>query len=437
MERTRAQNIAYYVVPAALSSCCFFLFTIVDGIFVGRGINTDALGAVNIAFPFIMLANAFNMLVTIGGVTITAIRLGRGDTEGANQSFMHSLFGAAVIAALLCLAGVCFTGPLARLLGANDAYFNYVYDYLFWYTAFLIPAQLGMTLQGFCRNDGSPGLVAAATIASTAANIFLDWLFIFPLQKGVAGAAVATGISQTISLCIILSHFICGKGSLRLRVFSPNFSFWRKIAFRGLPEMAAQFSTPVTIFCMNYALLANFGGSAVNGFSIINYVSSFSATIFLGVSDGLQPLFGQSYGAKNEKNLKYYFRIGVLINFFASVAIFVLLLFTGGIICGLFGADEAAASVILNAMPKFTWSFLLISLNTIISVYLFSTKRTKEAVVINLCRGLLFNALVISVFPVLFGSAVVWFTAGIAEALTFVVALALLKYSEKGGMTFK
>jgi Na+-driven multidrug efflux pump len=79
MERTREQNVLYYVVPTVLSSCCFFFFTIVDGIFVGRGVNADALGAVNLAFPFIMLANAVNMLVTIGGVTITAIRLGRGD----------------------------------------------------------------------------------------------------------------------------------------------------------------------------------------------------------------------------------------------------------------------------------------------------------------------------------------------------------------------
>ncbi|MDR2094192.1 MAG: hypothetical protein LBP76_01575, partial [Treponema sp.] len=301
-ERTREQNVLYYVVPTVLSSCCFFLFTVVDGVFVGRGVNADALGAVNIAFPFIMLANAFNMLVTIGGVTITAIRLGRGDTGGANQSFVHSLSGVAVIAALLCFTGVCFTGPLARLLGANDAYFKYVRDYLFWDTAFFIPAQIGMALQGFCRNDGSPRLVAAATIVSTLTNIFLDWLFIFPLQKGVAGAAVATGISQTISLCIIVTHFIRKKGVLRFHAFLPDFSLWRKIAFRGLPEMAAQFSTPVTIFCMNYALLANFGGGAVNGFSIINYVASFSSMIFFGVSDGLQPLFGQSYGAKNEKN---------------------------------------------------------------------------------------------------------------------------------------
>jgi Na+-driven multidrug efflux pump len=161
----------------------------------------------------------------------------------------------------------------------------------------MIPAQIGVMLMGFCRNDGSSRLIAIATIASTTANIFLDWLFIFPLQKGMAGAAVATGISQTISLCIALTHFIRKKGSLRIKTFSPDFSLWRKIVLRGLPEMVAQFSTPVTTFCMNYALIANRGNDAINAFSIINYVASFSLMVFFGASDGLQPLFGRSYGA--------------------------------------------------------------------------------------------------------------------------------------------
>jgi putative MATE family efflux protein len=384
-----------------------------------------------------MTVNAFNLLITIGGVTITAIYFGRKDTVGANQVFMHALSGIAVISVLLCVAVMCFSGQISRFLGADDTYFNYVRDYLFWYAAFLVPAQIGVTLQGFCRNDGSPRLVAAATIIGTSVNIFLDWLFIFPLQKGMAGAAIATGISQTISLGIVSAHFIRGKGSLRFHAFTPNFALWRKIIFRGLPEMIAQFAAPVTTFCMNYALLTTLGGGAVNAFSIINYVASFSIMIFVGTSEGLQPLFGQSYGAKNEKDLKYYFRTGVLLNLTAGVAIFVLLLFTGGALCGLFGADDATFDVILDAMPKFTWSFLLVSLNTIISAYLYSTKRTKEAVIINICRGLLFNSCVISLLPALFGTAVVWFTTGIAEAMTLVVAFTLLKYSERKGIIFR
>jgi Na+-driven multidrug efflux pump len=296
---------------------------------------------------------------------------------------------------------------------------------------------MGVLLMGFCRNDGSPRLVTAATIVSTAINIFLDWLFIFPLQKGVAGAAVATGISQTISLFIVLTHFIRRRGVLHLHVFTPNFALWRKIALRGLPEMVAQFSAPVTTFCMNYTLITSLGGRAVNGFAVINYVAAFSIMVFFGTSEGLQPLFSKSYGAKNEKDLKYYFRIGIFINLTASFIILVLLLISSRVVCGLFGADEPTTAVIMKAMPKFMWSFPIVSLNMIVSSYLYSTKRTREAIIINLCRGLLFNSVIISVFPVLFGTEIVWFTSGIAEALTLAAALALLKHAERGGLRFR
>ena len=107
--KSRSKNLVKYVVPTILSSVSYFLFTIIDGIFVGQGVGTDALGAVNIAFPFVMVVCATFMLTTIGGVTVVAIRLGRGDEKGANQAFMHSLSATALVALVLCLAGTLLT----------------------------------------------------------------------------------------------------------------------------------------------------------------------------------------------------------------------------------------------------------------------------------------------------------------------------------------
>lgn len=133
MKASRAKLILSYVLPTILSQCAFFLFAIVDGIFVGRGVGTDALGAVNLAQPLVMVIGAVFMLTTIGGVTITAIRMGRKDYEGANQSFLH-------------------------------------------------------TAAAKASADGAPVFVMVSTIVSTALNIFLDWLFVFPLKQGLAGA---------------------------------------------------------------------------------------------------------------------------------------------------------------------------------------------------------------------------------------------------------
>ena len=172
MSKQRTKNVFKYVVPTMLSNVCFFLFTVVDGIFVGNGVGTNGLGAVNIVLPFTMVVAALFMLASIGGVTVFAIRFGRGDEKGANQVFMHSITVIAVIAVVLSAIGVFLAGPVCTLLGANETFHKLATDYLFWYSIFIIPSGLSMVLQHFCRNDGSPGLVSVAVIASTALNIF-------------------------------------------------------------------------------------------------------------------------------------------------------------------------------------------------------------------------------------------------------------------------
>lgn len=437
MQSSRRKTLLHYVLPATLTNTCIFLFTIVDGIFVGRGVGTQALGAVNIAIPFTMICMALFMLTSIGGVTVTAIRLGRGDKKGANQAFMHAFSATAVAAAVLSAAGVFFTVPIARLLGADDAYLPLVKDYLFWYSLFVIPSGLSVNLQSFCRNDGSPGLVGGATAVGTAFNIFADWLFVFPLKMGLMGAALATGISQVITLVIVLTHFLRKKGDLRLRGFQPDGRLYRKVLYRGLPDMIAQFATPVTTVCMNRVLLAHIGDIGVNAFSIISYVASFTMSVLFGSSEGLQPLFGQSYGAKNEGDLNYYFRAGTLISLIGSAVVVALTVLLDRSICTLFGADPQTLEFTIACMPKYAWGFVVAGLNILISAYFYSTKRSRQAIILNVARSLVVNIVIILGLPVLLGSGIVWYTFGIYEAVVLVLAVALLKSSEKNGIVYQ
>lgn len=419
-----------------LGSISFFLFTIVDGIFVGQGVGTNALGAVNLTMPFVMIVNALFQLTTIGGVAIIAVRLGRGDRDGANHAFMHAIVATAILSALLMLAGVCFTGPLCRLMGANETFYELTKDYLFWYSMFIIPSGLSTALQGFCRNDGSPGLVSIATITGTVVNIFGDWLLIFPLQKGVAGAAIATGVSQVVTCALVLIHFARRKGSLRFRRFRLEPKLLQKIAVRGLPACIAQFANPVTTLWVNKVLTQQIGDIAVNAYSIISYVATFSMGVFFGVSDGLQPLFGQSYGAKDEKSLKYYFRAGAIISLVGSLVINAMLIAFGTPICALFGADAETLRFTVRVMPLYSWGFVMVGVTTNISSYLYSTKRSHHADVISILRSFVFNTLVILLLPRLFGGDMVWHAFGIAEAIVLVIAAVLLRRSERSGIDF-
>jgi Na+-driven multidrug efflux pump len=219
------KKLTQYVVPTILGNCAYFLFTIIDGIFVGQGVGTDALGAVNLVWPFVMVLNAIIMLTVVGGVTVSAVRIGRGDIAGANQAFMHSLAGTLTASIVMTLIGTCLTSQIATLLGANETYHRLVCDYLFWYSLFAVPSGLMTFMNNYCRNDGSPVLVSVGSTIATVINIFLDWLFVFPLQKGLMGAAIATGISQTCGMLIVSSHFI-----LRRRPLRSLPSRWRRCA---------------------------------------------------------------------------------------------------------------------------------------------------------------------------------------------------------------
>ena len=424
------------VLPSVLSQVCMFLFTIVDGIFVGNGVGATALGAVNIVLPYILILLALYMLVAVGGATVTAIRFGRGDKEGANLAFLHAFAAIFAVSVVLTVVGVCFTRQLGYLLGANEAYIDYVTDYTFWYSVFIIPAGLSILLQFFGRNDGASMLVMVSTAVCSALNIVLDWLFVFPMQMALKGAAIATGISQTVGFLMLLSHFVLKKGDLRIRRFRPDAKLFRKILMRGAPESIAQFASPVSILCLNYVMLRMIGEIAVNAFSVIGYIASFSVAVFYGVSEGAQPLIGNAYGEKNESDLKFYFRVSLLIAFVGSLLLYLLFLIVSPNICRLFGLDAETLAFAVQKLPKYAINFVFMSLNTILSAYLYSTKRTGAAVTLNLLRSFVFTVSVILILPTLFGAELIWYTAAVYEALSLLAALLLVRATEKNGVVF-
>lgn len=187
---------------------------------------------------------------------------------------------------------------------------------------------------------------------------------------------------------------------------------------------------------MNQTLMAAYGNIGINAFSVISYLSSFTMSVFFGASEGMQPLFGQAYGAKQEDDLKVYYRAGVLISVIGSalcVAVYVLFPHA---LCGLFGADAPTTDFTAIHMWKYCWGFIVGSANTIISAYFYSTKRSGQAIVLNIVRSLIINSLVILLAPQLFGKAVVWHTFGIYEVFVLIFAVILKKFSERQGISY-
>ncbi|MDE7188346.1 MAG: polysaccharide biosynthesis C-terminal domain-containing protein, partial [Lachnospiraceae bacterium] len=364
-------------------------------------------------------------------------RIGRGDVDGANKVFRTGMLLMVCVAAVLSFIGVFFANKVCTILGANETFHRLAADYLFWYSVFIIPSAVSMGLQNYCRNDNAPGLVSIVVIVTTVCNILGDWLLIYPMAWGTKGAAIATGISQTLGLLVVLTHFIRKKGNLRFGKIKPEKNLFREIIIHGLPEGISQLATPVMTFCMNMVLIDRIGDLGVNAFSAISYIASFSMAVFFGASEGLQPLFGQSYGAKNREDLKFYFRTGLKISFFGSAVVTIAVVLFGGNICRLFGTDAVTRSYMLEVLPQFAVGFIATAVNVMISSYLYSTERSFLALSISVLRSIIVNAAVILILPYIFGERVIWLSLLIYEVIVLIIATALLKHSERNGIHFK
>jgi Na+-driven multidrug efflux pump len=251
------------------------------------------------------------------------------------------------------------------------------------------------------------------------------------------GAALATGVSQTLALLIVSTHLLFKKGVLRFGKFRLTKVLFVDILVHGLPGGIGELATPITTTCFNLVLADKIGDLGINSFSLICYVASFTVAIFYGTSEGLQPLFGQCYGSKNETDLKYYFKAGLWTNFIGSLIVTALVLLFSRPICALFGADDVTLAYTLKVMPLYAWGFVIMSFNVMISAYLYSTERSKHAIILNLLRSVVVNASVILLLPGVFGKDIIWFSFGIYEILVLFVAYYLLKKSETNGIIFE
>ena len=414
----KAKQLCSYIFPAVGSLFVTYLYNVMDGIFVGQGVGSAALGAVNIGVPFITFAVAIVAMFPMGGATIIAIRMGRDDKDGANNAFMTALTLTVLTAVILTVVGTIFSQHIVDLSGARklgEEMRRMSADYLFYYSAFSLPMLMSNCLSVFVRNDGSPTLSFVGMCAGAVSNIFLDWLFIFPLQMGVIGAAVASGLGQIVSLLVLLSHFIRKHGNLRIRRFTIQPVLIKKICKRGAPEAVTQLTTPVTALCYNLVLAGLVGDIGVSTYSVLSFIYSLANAVLSGVAQGLQPLWGNSYGKQDTKDLVLSVLVSAGLILFNEPAI------------RIFSQDIDLIKAASKALPVFALSFIPMALNLIYTSLLYSTKRTRQSDIIAICRGIVIKAIAIFCIPILLGTKTIWAAPFVAEMITFAIAIVLTR----------
>jgi putative MATE family efflux protein len=420
----QSKTFYHYIIPSVGSSLVTALYFVVDGIFVGRGVGPLALAAINLSLPFIIFIISSTMMLTMGGATLTSISLGERNIAAARQFFRLTMLMVMVFCLLAVLAGMLFPRQIALISGASEAVLADTIIYLRYYSMFSLFSGLSMCLAVFVRNDGNPRLALWGMMTGAALNIFLDWLFIFPLAMGLKGAAIASGIGQIGSCIVLTSHFWRKCGQLTPGKININLHNCWQIIKRGTPEFITQMNQTVTIFIYNILAMKYLGEIGVAAFAIVCYLMEVTIACFLGVSQGIQPLISFSYGEKNHADERYYFVKGLRFNVLFSLIVYLLLFFGGSMVASIFNSDTRLITLTQEILRIYSISFVLAAVNIVFTTYYLAIKRTGKAIVIATARSFVLNTALIFLLPAIFGSPALWL--GIVAAELIVAAYCLL-----------
>ena len=417
-----------YLIPSVTAMWIFSLYTMVDGIFVSRGVSETALAAVNISMPFINFIFAISMLFSTGASTIISIYLGKNNIKKANEIFSFNFFAMLSLSLLLTVVSIINLDKIVLFLGATESNFYLVKDYLKIIISFNCFFIISYCLEVLTKADGYPHLAIIGMIISAITNILLDFLFVIVWNLGIKGAAYATIIAQGVSFIFFLRHFLSNKSKLKLIKFKFKISYLKRITFIGFPDAITELTSGIIILLFNQTILKYIGENGIVTYSIICYISTLVIMTMIAITQGMQPLCSYYYGKKDSTAIKKLIKLSINSILISSILIFLACIFFAKEIVFIFIKDTTSNLFLysISAFRIFSTSFLVLGFNILISGYFASIEEPFKATIISLCRGLIF--ITFSLFSLAFylGDIGIWISTLVAEIACLLLSIYLL-----------
>ena len=271
-------------------------YILADTFFVAKGIGADGLAALNIALPIYNVVNGIGLMLGMGGATRFAILKGEGQTEHAGGIFTQTLYAVFLCSIVFLLVDGFFSSQIATWMGANGEIYDMTLIYLQVVLAFSPAFLLNNVLNCFVRNDGNPNLAMAAMLFGSLGNIVLDYLFIFPLQMGMLGAVLATGMAPLMGILLLSTHFIRHKSTFKIKKQRPVIMDMLRNARLGIASLITELSSGTVILIFNILILGISGNMGVAAYGVIANIALVVLAIFTGVAHGIQPIISDHFG---------------------------------------------------------------------------------------------------------------------------------------------
>lgn len=413
-----------YLIPSVSATLVTSIYVLADSIMIGKGLGEIAIASLNLILPLFNIMFGTGALFGVGGGVLFSVAMGNRDPERARRYFSIALLLATLFAILYFTCGALLLEPILRILGATEATMTDARDYASMLCHGVPVFVFSFFLQAFIRNDQGPRLAMTAVITGGITNIVLDWIFIYPLQWGMTGAALATVAASGVTCLILCTHFFRKNNHLVPTTQLLRVRYAGEIFKYGFSSFFMEICGGFVIYFFNIQLLHYAGELGVTVYSILSNSSYVIIALSNGIAQAAQPIIATNFGAKLFPRIREVTGSGLRVaflegSFFAACG----LLFPLAVVYIFINPTAPILEMAPLAVRLYFFSFIGMALNIFYTNYFQAILQPSRALIICTLRGLLLTVLLAYILPISFGVTGIWLTMPLAESITLLVAV--------------
>ena len=418
-----------YALPAIIAQTAASLYNMVDSIFIGQGVGPLAISGLAVTFPLMNLSTAFGTLVGAGAAVMLSVLLGQKNYKAANKVLGNVVSLNIIIGLLFMAVALIFIDPILYFFGASENTLPYAKEYITIILIGNVITHVYFGLNAAMRSSGFPKKAMALTIFTVVFNTILDPIFIFVFDMGIAGAAWATVLAQTVAMIIVLKHFSDKEKAFHFEkgIFKLDLRVAKDSLAIGMgPFLMNAAACLVTLF-INQQLRDYSGDLGIGAYGICNRLIFMFIMICMGLNQGMQPIAGYNYGAKQYSRVKEVFWMTAKLGTVVTCICFIIGMFFPRIAVGIFTHDDALMDMAAHGFRILVIGFPIVGFQMIGTNFFQCLGMVKKSVILSLSRQILFLLPLLYALPLWHGASGVWMSFPISDALSALLTAILLR----------
>ncbi len=425
-----ARSLLAFAMPTIIMTVFMSLYTMVDGIFVANFVSAEALAGLNLVIPGLSILVAFSVLISAGGSVVISRKLGEDKLREAQEDLSAIVLFTVIFGAAVTVLALIFAKPVLTVFGTTAPLYSVAFDYYQTLAMFAVPCLLQVQFQYFFVTAGVPLLGLVCVVAGGVSNVILDFVFIVPLNMGIRGAALATGVGYSIPAVIGLVWLAFRKNTL-LHFVPPRFRLaaFQESVINGTASMITNLAGAMVTWLYNRIIYLYLGEMGISATTIVLYARYLFNSVLSGYSSGVAPVVSYNFGKQNFHQVKLLFRTSLRVVFAGSVLVLVVSsLFSGAIVSLFCSGDSDLYTLSQHGILLFSISYLFNGINTFAATLFSSLNNGKLSAFMTFLHTFVFLTAALLILPRLgLGADGVWLGVPVAEFLSLLFTMYLLK----------